>query len=130
MAKSFMIEFLEFWNIYPCRNGRKIGKSEAQRKFFLLSAKHRPLLIQATKNYVNSQDVKNGIGIKDPHRFIKDGYGGERWREYIGNGAVKPKKVEEPPEREFTLEERCNNIRSYKEIMKKTIEDIKKKKGE
>ncbi len=76
--------FEQFWAIYPPRNGRKIGKEEARHKFYMLKLKKDvPLIIQATKNYSSCKDVKEGIGIKDAHRFIKTANGIEPWREHI-----------------------------------------------
>ena len=72
--EKIYVDFFEnkFWPIYPARNGKKIGKEEC----FLfvknnISLDKLPLLENAVKNYATSPDVKKGIGIKDPIRFLK-----------------------------------------------------------
>lgn len=64
--------FEKFWDKYPGRNGRKIGKSET----FDAIKKYVPIdrlndLDNALDNYIDSKDVKNGYA-KDPKRFIKN----------------------------------------------------------
>lgn len=83
-TKIYQERFDKFMELHPARNGRKIGKAKAKRKFFKLSDKDSLLILQATETYRKCKDVKNGVGIRDPHRFIKDGYGDEAWREWIG----------------------------------------------
>ncbi len=39
-------------------------------------------VVLATKNYRDSKDVRNGIGIKDPKRFLKNTF----WKEWINAG--------------------------------------------
>ncbi len=134
MSKILLERFNKFWALHPARNGRKVGKPEARKKFLKLSDKDSILIIQATKNYRNSKDVKNGIGIRDPHRFIKDSKGNERWREYIQEIPQKPRSSSEktfstPEERERMAENMRKGIpMSLKQAMAKTIAEIKKKK--
>ena len=100
--------FDKFWNLHPARNGRKIGKPEASRKFFSLSDKDSLLILQATKIYRESKDVKDRIGIRDPHRFIRDGKGYEIWREFI-----PVKSIKTPQSKPLTPEEIADTTRRF-----------------
>lgn len=84
--KTYVTFFDEFWKTYPSRNGKKLGKGETLKKFFQLKETDLPLILQAARNYAASEDVKNGIGIRDPKRFLKDGY----WREWIEPAQGEP----------------------------------------
>jgi hypothetical protein len=72
-----------FWSLYPSRNGKKLEKDETQRRFLKLSPVDQTICCQATKNYAASQPVKDGIGIRDPKRFLQDDKGHEFWREWV-----------------------------------------------
>jgi ribosomal protein L16/L10AE len=69
---TFEIESLfdDFWEHAPSRNGKKVDKPSARKKFIALKKDDMPLVVEAVKNYANSEMVKRGIGIKDPHRFL------------------------------------------------------------
>ena len=89
----------DFWPIYPHRNGKKIGKEECllfiktnilENELYLLGG--------ATQNYKNSPDVKKGIGIKDPIRFLKPKIiKGEQipapWKEWIKSEKENSNKI-------------------------------------
>ena len=77
--KRYVTFFDDFWRAYPIRNGRKVGKAETFKKFCQLKEVDLPLIVQAARNYSISEDVKAGIGIRDPKRFLKDNY----WRDWI-----------------------------------------------
>ena len=77
------ISFEEFWEIAPERNGKKIGKAEAEKKFMKLKADDLANVIVATHNYADSEMVKQGIGIKDPHRFLSNRDNKEYWKEWM-----------------------------------------------
>ena len=85
------LEFEEFWKLYPERNGKRIGKSAALAKFKKLDPENRCLIINAVKNYAASEMISKGIGIKDPHRWLRDGKGDEPWRDWL-TPEVKPKE--------------------------------------
>ena len=106
MSTLLLERFNKFWNIHPARNGRKVGKPEAKKKFLKLNDKDSILIIQATKNYAISKDVKDGIGIRDPHRFIRDGKGNERWREYINK--LDKREVQRQESIERPVKRMCN----------------------
>ena len=77
--KRYVTFFDIFWNTYPSRNGKKIDKPEALKRYCQFSEKDLPLINQAAINYANSKDVKQGIGIRDAKRFLKDDY----WKDWI-----------------------------------------------
>lgn len=72
------IAWLEFWDNYPKRNGKKIGKPEAKRRFFKLKASDLSNIIIAIKNYSECKTVKDGFA-KDPERFFTKNY----WKEWL-----------------------------------------------
>lgn len=76
------VEFNTFWELAPMRNGKRLGRSEAIRKFDALSAEDRKRVLIAVKHYAESKQVKDGIGVMDPHRFLRRGKD-EPWREWI-----------------------------------------------
>ena len=71
-------EFLEFWEIYPARNGKKLNKKKCISLFNKLNNQERKEVNVSAKNYARSKRVLDGF-IKDPERFLKDKY----WREWI-----------------------------------------------
>ncbi|MDR4485307.1 MAG: hypothetical protein R3B95_19250 [Nitrospirales bacterium] len=75
--------FEKFWNFYPSRKGKKLGKGETERLFTALTDEDQRLACTAAKNYETSDMVRAGIGIKDPKRFLRDGNGDEPWRDWI-----------------------------------------------
>lgn len=81
--KEICATWQEFWKTYPDRNGKKLDKVETCRRFLGLSQQDRKLLLVAVKHYATSERVADGIGIKDPKRFIRDGKGQEPWRDWI-----------------------------------------------
>ncbi|MEK7764393.1 MAG: hypothetical protein AAB433_22700 [Nitrospirota bacterium] len=82
MPPAVAVEFDEYWSIAPMRNGKRLGKSEAARKFSALSVEDRKHVLLAAKHYAESKQVKDGIGIMDPHRFLRKGKD-EPWRDWI-----------------------------------------------
>jgi len=79
----YEISFKEFWEIAPARNGKKIGKEEAKRKFMQLKVSDLANVIIATHNYSESEMAKQGTGIKDPHRFLSNRENKEYWKEWM-----------------------------------------------
>ena len=84
------ISFEEFWEIAPSRNGKKIDRPQAEKKFLKLKAGDLANVIVAIHNYADSEMVKNGIGIKDPHRFLSNRENKEYWKEWL-----EPEKAED-----------------------------------
>ena len=77
------IAWLEFWDNYPKRNGKRIGKEKTKELFFKLKPKDLTNIIIAVKNYAESELVKKDIGIKDPQRFISNRDNKEYWKEWM-----------------------------------------------
>lgn len=69
--------FEKWWLTYPKRNGRRIGKKEAKKKFLKLRQSDWTNLKIATENYSSSL-LKSGLSPSDAHRFLN-----ETWKEYI-----------------------------------------------
>ena len=83
-TKERYVTFFEFfWKAYPSRNGKKLEKSETFDRYCQLKEDDFDLINRAVQNYAESEMVKNGIGIRDPKRFIRDGKGNEPWRDWI-----------------------------------------------
>ena len=84
-----MSSFDEFWKVYPSRNGRKLEKDESLKAFIRIRREEFENVVRAAKNYAESKDVQNGIGIRNPKRFLKDNY----WKEWVD--ASRPKRFDE-----------------------------------
>jgi len=76
-------EFELFWKNYPMRNGKRLGRSEAVQKWNRLKTDDRKQVLIAVRHYASSKLVTEGMGIKDPHRWLKNGKGNEPWRDWI-----------------------------------------------
>jgi hypothetical protein len=76
-------DFEQFWEAYPKRNGKRLGKPEALRKWGAMSVLDKSQILIAVRNYANGRDALAGIGIRDPHRFLQDGKGNQPWREWL-----------------------------------------------
>ncbi|ODS33188.1 MAG: hypothetical protein SCARUB_01666 [Candidatus Scalindua rubra] len=83
LKNLLMRKFEKFWKTYPARNGRKLEKGETLIRFRKLKEDEVPLVLKAVKNYANDPDIKNGIGIRDPKRFLRDGKGNQFWKEWL-----------------------------------------------
>ena len=83
-----MSSFDEFWKVYPSRNGRKLEKDESLKAFIKIRREEFENVVRAAKNYAESKDVQNGIGIRDPKRFLKNDY----WKEWVD--AVRKKRFD------------------------------------
>jgi hypothetical protein len=69
-APTIECEFDEFWGIYPARNGKRVGKATAWKKFQLLTPENRKLILVAAVNYAASELGRKG--------FVKIRTGGYR----------------------------------------------------
>ncbi|MDP1769695.1 MAG: hypothetical protein Q8L74_12970 [Nitrospirota bacterium] len=83
LKPSVDADFETFWKLYPARNGKRIGKPEAIAKWERLDVNDRQQVLVAIQNYAESNLVSKGIGIKDPHRWLRIGKDNEPWREWI-----------------------------------------------
>ena len=79
--------FKAFWDAYPARNGKKLEEQETFRRFCLIPAEDWPNVIQAAQHYAESEQERDGVGIKDPKNFLGN-QATERgfWREWIEGG--------------------------------------------
>lgn len=75
-------EFEEFWHLYPMRNGKRLEKPEAIKKFHALTPEDRWLVLVAVRHYATSELVEKGVGIKDAHRWLRN-RNHEPWRDWI-----------------------------------------------
>jgi hypothetical protein len=85
-------DFIEFWEKYPRRNGRKVGKKVTYALWLKLSEFDKSLILKAVMNYANSKVAKEDYA-KDPKRFIKNDY----WRDWL----EEAKKEEDPADKWF-----------------------------
>lgn len=95
--------FEEFWKNYPARNGKKLGKPVALALFCNLKPCEALLCVHAARHYADSQMIRDGIGIRDPQRFLVSGRGKDKveyWRDWIEpesrDDQDKPQEQEKP----------------------------------
>ena len=73
------LDFLMFWNIYPKRGNKRVGKQECSD---FIKQRIKPEewedLLKAVRNYANGDECKNGYA-RDPIRFLKKDY----WRDWV-----------------------------------------------
>ncbi|HVX15988.1 MAG TPA: hypothetical protein VHC22_32690 [Pirellulales bacterium] len=91
-------EFDLFWNSYPSRRGRKLGKQKCSHLFSSLPRDDQLLATTAAKNYAASDEAQHGFA-RDPERFLKADW----WRDWLG-----PPQPEERMPRVATAEELAN----------------------
>jgi hypothetical protein len=72
--------FRQFWEAYPPRSGRRVGKARTLALFAKLSPDDQRLCIVAAKIYADREPEEDGFVAKsrDPERFIKDDW----WRDW------------------------------------------------
>ncbi len=72
-------KFKEFWELYPKRQGKRVGKAEA-KKYFVAKIKDEEFLsiMQAVRNYASSTGCRNGYA-KDAIRFLRQDF----WKDWI-----------------------------------------------
>jgi hypothetical protein len=80
LLKEYATFSEKWWQAYPSRNGKKVGKRDAliYLKSMKLQNGNRELLLKATENYSNSKAALEGF-VKDPIRFLKKDF----WRDWI-----------------------------------------------
>ncbi len=77
--------FVIFWEAYPMRNGRKVGKEEARAGFAKVAESDLPAVMLAVQNYAGYIRQSDGKA-KDAFRWLRkpaQGPGQEPWREYV-----------------------------------------------
>jgi hypothetical protein len=70
--------FGEFWDAYPARNGKKLGKKLAKMKFHKLSESDQAKAITAARYYAASRYGRAGFA-RDAERFLAH----EWWRAWL-----------------------------------------------
>ena len=73
--------FNKFWNMYPEREGRKVGEEETERLFFQLNPEEVLDCLKAVGNYAKSKTAETHA--KDPVNFLTKGY----WKGWIEEGS-------------------------------------------
>jgi hypothetical protein len=68
----------DLWEMYPKRDGKKIGKTKAFDRLLDIHDKHYEDIFNAVKNFAKAKETNN-YGIKDFERFLKD----DHYREWI-----------------------------------------------
>jgi hypothetical protein len=61
--------FVEFWTVYPARNGKKINRKITERLFNGLSKFNQSIAVTAAGIYATSGQI-----AKDPERFLRNEY--------------------------------------------------------
>ena len=83
ITKDIYTHFEDFWDSYPKRNGKKIGKDETLARFVLLEDAEQRQAVAAAKNYFNSSSARSGFAV-DPVRFFRSReYPSGLWREWM-----------------------------------------------
>lgn len=86
-------KFLKFWEYYPKRNGKKVGKQTAGRIFKKIPAEELDRVIRNAINYGKTTDLP-----KDPERFLKNDF----WKDWDQPGwKPKEQKTESGPGIEY-----------------------------
>lgn len=73
--------FAAFWKLAPARDGFKVGKQAARKRFDQLEEAEWPLLLAAVKKYRQYIEQTHG-SAKDPCRFLHNRDDGDFWREW------------------------------------------------
>jgi hypothetical protein len=76
--KESYAAFEIFWEAYPKRDGKKLGKQATKEKFLKLSPEDVESILVAVKNYTGSKTALDGYA-KDPERFLKKDF----WKDWI-----------------------------------------------
>lgn len=79
--------FEEFWNAYPRRNGKRVGKKQAVRVWGRMSAADREAAFQGVVHYADACDRDLTIAA-DAHRWLRD----ERWEEWDSPAEGGPRR--------------------------------------
>lgn len=106
---EFSDPFLQFWDAYPQRKGRKRGKDATFAAWRKLPWEFQQETIPAARNYAESEDARDGFA-RDPVRFIKDNW----WRDWVEPAEGYTSEPEEDPASDgLTDDERREYVRRY-----------------
>jgi hypothetical protein len=105
----------KFWELYPKRNGKKLGKGDC---FDFIDNKiveeDFQTLLRSTTNYAESSYAKSNYA-KDPIRFLQKDF----WREWIEGETVEPEEMTSRELHDIAHEKREKRARELKaELMK------------
>jgi hypothetical protein len=106
------------WGIYPARNGKKLDKAKVKKLFLSIPEKHYYDIEQAVNNYANDTDIKKGIGIRDPIRFLRNDY----YREYLTPTTATTNQQPTHEEKVAYWSDRARQDRYSYEILEGNIE--------
>jgi phage replication O-like protein O len=89
-SKDIDTLFKEFWEAYPKRNGKKIGKDITLQQFVKLEEPEQRQVVIAARNYFKSKNAQGGFAV-DPVRFFKSReYPNGLWREWLEPETKEP----------------------------------------
>lgn len=110
--KEYCDTFDEFWNLYPKRNGKRLGKDESLDKLKKhVEPKDFDSFLAATKNYSQSQTATTNYA-KDPFRWIP------KWQDWLepevssGNGQHSTAELESKAKTCYESDKEQNNPNS------------------
>jgi hypothetical protein len=66
-----MIGFDHFWQAYPRRNGRRLGKGLSEKRWVKMTLEDKRAAYRGAKNYAIDCDAGRNIA-KDPDRWLRD----------------------------------------------------------
>jgi len=81
--------FDEFWQVYPRRNGVRVGKVATLALFKKIPEADWLDVTLAAINYSDSKQVTDGFA-RDPERFLKKDY----WRDWVEKPKVESRYAE------------------------------------
>ncbi|MDE2096420.1 MAG: helix-turn-helix domain-containing protein [Patescibacteria group bacterium] len=100
LSRTFSAQaFATFWQTYPSRNGRKLGKKSTEALFAKIPEADLQDLQTATEHYAEA--CSNGTFAKDPERFLKAEY----WRGWLGEVADSPRRAHSGPSLQELIDE-------------------------
>ena len=80
-----------FWQAYPPRNGKRLGKVSASKLFQKLSQADQEAASKAASNYAASKAAGDGYA-KDPERFLKADFWKDWLEPEVSNGRATPSR--------------------------------------
>lgn len=87
------VGFEEFWNQYPARHGKKIGKAKTAARWRSLSRPKREAALAGVRNYAEAIEAGATIA-KDPFRWISQA----AWEDWQTPASVEPRTRQEEQE--------------------------------
>ena len=88
--EKYLTLFESFWEIYPKRNGKKVGKSVSKKIWMTQNESDLETIIVNAKNY-----GVNNAWPKDPERFLKN----EFWKDWDTPQTLPQQQQQQPQQR-------------------------------